>query len=112
MKPEVQKEGCNDKHCPFHSSFNVRGRVLTGTVTKLSAPKTVKIEFERLLYLSKYERYEKRKTKLSVHCPPCIKVNLGDKVKVMECRPISKTKNFVVIKNESIKSENTKSIKP
>ena len=103
MKPDTKKESCNDKHCPVHSGFSVRGRVLKGTVTKLSAPKTIKITFQRLHHLPKYERYEKRRTKLLVHLPPCIKVNLGDQVRVRECRPISKTKNFVVIKNESIK---------
>jgi len=106
MTQTNQKEACNDKHCPFHSSFSTRGRVLKGTVKKLSAAKTIKIEFPRLLYIPKYERYEKRKTKLLVHCPPCIDVKVGDKVKVMECRPISKTKNFVVIENESTKSKN------
>jgi len=103
MKATNTKEACNDNHCPFHSSFGVRGRVLRGKVVKLSAQKTIKIEFQRLHPLPKYERKEKRKTKLLVHSTPCIEVKLGDIVKVRECRPISKMKNFVVIENESIK---------
>ncbi|HDI23882.1 MAG TPA: 30S ribosomal protein S17, partial [Thermoplasmatales archaeon] len=31
------------------------------------------------------------------HCPPCLDVKVGDKVKIGECRPISKGVSFVVI---------------
>ena len=48
-------------------------------------------------YISKYERYEKRTTTLVAHNPPCVNAKTGDIVKVMECRPVSKTKSFVVI---------------
>jgi len=95
------KENCNDKHCPIHSGFKTHGRILTGKVIKLGSTKTVQIEMPRLSYLPKYERYEKKRIRLHIHNPPCIKISLGDLVKVRECRPISKTKNFVVIKNES-----------
>ena len=104
MKTQEKKEACNDKYCPFHSGFKTHGRVLLGKVIKLGSVKTVQIELPKLTYLPKYERYEKRRIRLHVHHPPCIKLKLGDKVRVMECRPISKTKNFVIIKNESIKS--------
>ncbi len=98
------KQECNDKHCPIHSGFKIHGRILTGKVIKLNSAKTLQIEMPRLAYLPKYERYEKKRIRLHIHHPPCIKINLGDTVKVMECRPISKTKNFVVIKNESSSS--------
>ena len=98
MKTSEKKETCNDKHCPFHSGFKTHGRVLVGKVIKLNSAKTAQIEIPKLVYLPKYERYEKKRIRLHIHCPPCIKLSLGDKVKVMECRPISKTKNFVVIK--------------
>jgi len=92
---------CEDSHCPFHSGFKVKGRIFSGTITKLSGTKTVTLEFLRQFYLQKYERFEKRKTRIHVHNPPCISLKVGDAVKVMECRPISKMKNFVVIENES-----------
>ena len=104
IEVKIPKEKCNDKHCPFHGNLKLRGRIFVGTVIKTSTSKTAKIEFPYLVNLPKYERYEKRRTRLQVHVPPCIKVNIGDRVKVMECRPISKTKNFVVIENESTKS--------
>ena len=39
-----------------------------------------------------------RKTKIKTHNPPCINAKEGDMVKMMECRPLSKMKNFVVVK--------------
>lgn len=90
-------ESCDDKHCAFHGKIAVRGREFVGQVTKTSAQKTAVIEWLRLYYLQKYQRYEKRKSRLQVHNPICINAKIGDKVRVVECRPISKTKNFVII---------------
>ncbi len=104
IKVKIPITKCNDPHCPFHGNLKVRGRMFVGKVIKNLAHKTAKIEFQYLKPLTKYERYEKKRTRLQVHIPPCIKIKLGDQVKVIECRPISKTKNFVVIENESIKS--------
>lgn len=94
-------ERCNDIHCPFHGALKVRGRIFIGKVIKNLAHKTVQLEFSYQISIPKYERFEKRRTRLQAHVPPCMKVNIGDIVKVVECRPISKTKNFVVIENES-----------
>lgn len=104
IKVKIPTKKCNDLHCPFHGKLKVRGRMFSGTVIKNAARKTAKIQFHYLKPLTKYERFEKRRTGLQVHVPPCIKINIGDQVKVMECRPISKTKNFVIIENESTKS--------
>jgi len=88
---------CADKHCPFHGSFGVRGRIFTGRVISPRFHKTVKVEWERMKFLPKYERYMKARTRIKAHSPDCIEINVGDRVKIAECRPISKTKNFVVI---------------
>ena len=95
---EVPKQKCSDAKCPFHGNLSVRGRQFTGTVVSTKMRKTAVIEFERLHFLRKYERYEKRRTKLNAHNPECINTKEGDVVSVIECRPLSKTKNFVVIK--------------
>ena len=42
-------------------------------------------------------RYEKRRSKILAHNPPCIDAKKGDKVKIAECRPISKNVSFVVV---------------
>ncbi len=94
---EDPQQKCSDIKCPFHGKLNVRGRQLAGTVISTKMRKTAVIEFERLLFVPKYERYEKRRTKLKVHNPECVNAKDGDIVKVMECRPLSKTKNFVII---------------
>jgi len=91
------KTTCVDSHCPFHNKMSVRGRIFTGTIVSKDANKTAVIEWSRPFYLRKYERYEKRKTRIKVHNPPCINANLNENVKVIECRPISKTKKFVII---------------
>ncbi|MFH8110199.1 MAG: 30S ribosomal protein S17, partial [Candidatus Aenigmatarchaeota archaeon] len=38
-----------------------------------------------------------RRTRVYAHLPPCLDVKVGDKVKIAECRPLSKIKHFVVI---------------
>jgi ribosomal protein S17 len=59
--------------------------------------KTANVGWERRHFLRKYERYEKRKSAVKAHNPPCINAKEGNVVKIMECRPLSKTKNFVII---------------
>ena len=88
---------CNDVHCPTHLGFTTRGRTFTGTVIEFKAQKTATVEWERRKYLPKYERYEKRRTRLKVHVPECSEIKKGDIIVIKECRPISKTKKFVVI---------------
>src|SRR3989338_350971 len=88
---------CDDKKCPFHGALKVRGRTFFGRVISAKAQKTVRIEFPRLYPLPKYERFERRRTRIQAHNPSCINAVEGDNVKIMECRPLSKTKNFVVI---------------
>jgi len=91
---------CNDANCPFHGSLKLRGRTFSGTVTSAKMNKSVVIEWGRIHYIPKYERYEKRKTKIKAHLPECIQAKEGDKVTIQECRKISKTKAFCVVKNE------------
>ena len=62
------KMECNDPNCPFHGSLPVRGQVIDGVVA------TVKM-----------------------NASPCLGLKVGDKVRIAECRPLSKTVSFVVI---------------
>ena len=97
IKVKTPEKECNDKNCPFHGSLRRRGRVFVGTVIGTKMHKTATVEWTRRYYLPKYERYEKRRTRVKVHNPSCINAQNGDVVRIMECRPLSKTKNFVVI---------------
>ena len=100
---EAPKESCNDNNCPFHGSLRVRGRQFTGVVKSAKMNKTATVEWMRVAKIPKYERYEKKRTKIKVHNPSCLKAKPGDMVRIGECKPLSKTKRYVII--EKIKSE-------
>lgn len=90
---------CNDKNCSIHGTLKSRGRIFEGVVTKKFLTRIV-IEFERMVYSRKYERYYKSKTKIHARLPKCMnnQINLGDLIQIQECRPLSKIIHFVVIK--------------
>ena len=90
-------ETCSDVQCPFHGTLPIRGQVLVGTVMSTKMKDSITVKREYMHYLQKYERFEKRSSQYSAHCPPCIKVKIGDKVKIAECRPLSKTISFVTV---------------
>ena len=88
---------CKDKHCPFHGDLRLHGRTFVGKIIKKNPHKTVNVEWPRTFYLPKFERYANRRSRVKAHNPSCIDANIGDKVTIMETRPISKTKTFVVV---------------
>lgn len=97
MKKTSSKK-CNDKNCPVHGSLNIRGRSFIGSVISTKMQKTAIVEWGRRGYLRKYERYEKKRSKVKAHNPECINAKDGDLVEIRETRPLSKTKNFVIVK--------------
>ena len=97
-KIEVDKSSCADETCPEHGTLKVRGRTFKGNVVK-KFPRRIVIEFERTIYIRKYERYMKKKTKIHARLPKCKEndVNVGDYVSVGGCRPLSKITHFVYL---------------
>jgi small subunit ribosomal protein S17 len=91
------KDSCTDIKCPWHGGLKVRGRVFNGIVVSNKAQKTAVVKWDYYNYIKKYERYERRNTKISAFNPECIAASEGDDVTIAECRPISKTKKFVVV---------------
>jgi len=91
------EEECNDKNCPFHGTLSVRGQIITGEVSSSKMQNSILVKREYRHYVPKYERYEKRTSTYVAHCPPCIKIKPGDRVRIAECRPLSKTISFVTI---------------
>lgn len=73
-----------------------RGRSFVGVVLTARMQKTVTVEWERRRIVPKFERYEKRRTKVKAHVPDGMEIKKGDIVRIHECRPISKTKHFIV----------------
>jgi small subunit ribosomal protein S17 len=90
---------CDDKKCPIHGSLKVRGRIFEGRVIK-KFKNRVAVEFERMIYVRKYERYKKSRTKIHAHLPACMEndIQIGDLIRIQECRPLSKIIHFVIIK--------------
>ncbi len=78
------------------TKIRTRGRVFKGIVKSAKAQKTVTVEWTRRVYIPKYERYMKKNSKVKAHVPEGLAVKEGDFVIIKECRPISKTKKFIV----------------
>jgi small subunit ribosomal protein S17 len=91
------KKSCDDRNCPYHGHLSVRRKFLDGKVVSAKMTKTVTVERNYLQYIKKYTRYEKRRSRIMAHSPPCLEVREGDRVKIAECRPISKEVAFVVV---------------
>ena len=97
IKAAPPKESCKDIKCPWHGSLSLRGRIFVGEVVSDKAEKTVIVRWGYTHFIPKYERYERRNTTVAAYNPDCIDAKKGDIVKIIECRPLSKTKTFVVI---------------
>jgi len=105
------KVSCADQFCPFHGkrAVKLRGRTFEGEVIKKLHGR-VKIEFERFIYDRKYERFDKRRTRIHARLPDCLseQVQLGDWIQISECRPLSKIIHCIVTKKIRSKHEQTK----
>lgn len=91
------KEKCKDSRCAWHGTISLRGRVFRGVVRSAKSYSTAIIEWPYSKHLQKYERYERKTGRITVHNPPCISAKEGESVIAVECRPISKTKSFVIV---------------
>ncbi|KAL7736334.1 hypothetical protein ACLKA6_014806 [Drosophila palustris] len=88
-----------DKKCPWTGDVRIRGRILNGVVRKTKMQRTIVIRRDYLHFVRKYSRFEKRHRNMSVHCSPAFRdVEHGDIVTIGECRPLSKTVRFNVLK--------------
>jgi small subunit ribosomal protein S17 len=104
---EEKTTECKDRDCPIHGNLKTRGRTFEGSViAKFS--KRLTIEFERMIYVRKFERYTKSRTKIHARLPYCMEkeIKLGDLIQIKECRPLSKIIHFVVIKKIKDAEEN------
>jgi len=95
--PKVKE--CNDKYCPFHGTTRIRGKITQGIVVSKKSRNTIIIRQDYLQFVKKYQRYERRNSRLSCHLPECLRteIDVGDLVRVGESRKISKTKAFIVL---------------
>jgi len=89
---------CRDKNCPEHGELATRGATILGRVVSDKMQKTVTVKAEYTVKVPKYQRYKRKHSKIKAHKPDCIDVKIGDMVQIAECRPLSKTVHFAVIK--------------
>ena len=54
----LPKKTCDDKHCPFHGSLPVRGRLLSGIVESNKSAKMIVVSRDYNRLVKKYKRYE------------------------------------------------------
>jgi len=99
---KAPKGKCTSHNCPWHGSLSIRGRVFKGMVASSKAAGMVTVTWDYLNYIQKYERYMRKRTKVSAHNPECIDAKEGDTVVIAECKPISKTKKFVVVEKVDV----------
>lgn len=92
-------ETCTDEDCPFHGELPVRGQIIEGTVASIAMDKTVVVEREYDVTVPKYDRLMKRRSRISAHHPPCLDIAVGDRVRIAQTRPLSKTKHHVVVEH-------------
>ncbi|KAL6212027.1 hypothetical protein ACLB2K_017250 [Fragaria x ananassa] len=87
-----------DTKCPFTGNVSIRGRILAGTCHSAKMSRTIIVRRNYLHYIKKYQRYEKRHSNIPAHVSPCFRVKEGDHVIIGQCRPLSKTVRFNVLK--------------
>ena len=68
-------------------------RQITGTVIKIAGDKTATVMVERRVLHPRYHKTVKRFKKYLVHDEKN-EARMGDAVTAIECRPLSKSKNF------------------
>ncbi|XP_009149783.1 40S ribosomal protein S11-3 isoform X1 [Brassica rapa] len=113
-----------DSKCPFTGTVSIRGRILAGTCHSAKMQRTIIVRRNYLHFVKKYQRfdsyikftfvhmtfftsmfilyfvvrYEKRHSNIPAHVSPCFRVKEGDHVIIGQCRPLSKTVRFNVLK--------------
>jgi small subunit ribosomal protein S17 len=75
---------------------NSNPRVLTGVVTSDKADKTITVQIERKVKHPLYGKIIKRSTKVHAH-DESNTATIGDIVTVQECRPLSKSKTWMLL---------------
>ena len=79
---------------------------IRGVVLSNKMHRTVVLRRDYLHYIKKYNRFEKRHHNLPAHLSPVFqRTRIGDVVTVGQCRPISKTVRFNVLRVEKKRIE-------
>ena len=75
-------------------------RVMQGVVVSDKGDKTVVVRVERRIMHPLYKKFIRRSRKMHAHDPEN-RFKVGDRVRIQECRPISKLKRWEVLVDEA-----------
>ena len=90
-----QRKSCDDVNCPFpRNTSSLRGHALEGIVVSDKMEKTIIVRRDYLNYVPKFKRYERRRSNVAAHSPPCLEIKTGDKV-TLSRMPFNKQDGFV-----------------
>lgn len=78
-------------------------RVLEGNVVGDKTDKTITVLVERRYMHPMYKKYIKKSDKFTAH-DEANAYKIGDRVSIIECRPISKTKRWTVVEGDAAAS--------
>jgi|GEM_PF-8372 len=78
-------------------------RVLEGSVVSNKTDKTITVLVERRYMHPVYKKYIKKSDKYAAHDEGNA-YKIGDRVSIIECRPISKTKRWTVLEGDAVSS--------
>jgi len=92
MTDKVKKETVSDS-----KKITTHGAVIDGTVISDKMQKTVTVRCDYIIKVPKYDRMKRRHMIIKARNPIEISAKAGDKVKIAECRPLSKTVHFIVL---------------
>ncbi len=76
--------------------LNKNGRTLVGTVVSNKCEKTIIVRVETLVQHPLFKKFIRRHKKFMAH-DPNKECNIGDKVKIIEFRPLSRNKRWHLV---------------
>tara|TARA_B100000029_G_scaffold424161_1_gene431734 strand:+ start:11497 stop:11754 length:258 start_codon:yes stop_codon:yes gene_type:complete len=82
-------------------------RILDGKVIRNSNNKTIIVDVETTYMHKKYKKFLKKNKKYAAHDEENV-CKVGDKVKIIETKPISKTKKFKIFDEKKQKKKENK----
>ncbi len=74
-----------------------RRRVVQGIVSTDAMAKSIGVRIERMFKHPKYKKYIRRHSKVYAH-DELNEARVGDRVEIMECRPLSKLKRWRLVR--------------
>jgi small subunit ribosomal protein S17 len=93
---DIETETTTTRERSYHKPTRGQRRNLIGIVTGTKMSKTLIVRTERVEQHRKYLKYIRRHSKIYVHDEKQV-AKVGDTVRVVECRPLSKLKRFALV---------------